>query len=108
MQRKIVDAYVQRPEGWEVGRQSLDIQLVQVLGLGEILQPVLAEVPDAHTWRKSLFDQRVDAVRDDDLPAVPAGGNPRRAMHVQADVVGRDDATFSCMKAHPHAHPRIA
>ena len=66
-----------------------------MLGSGKVLEPVLAEVPDAYTWGNSLFDQRVDGVRDDDLPAMPAGGNPRCAMDVEANVVGRDDATFS-------------
>src|SRR5438067_349006 len=75
-----------------------------MFGSGEVLQAVLAEVPKGNALRKPVRDEPVDAVRYDYLPAMAAGGNPRRAVHIEADVVVTDPPGFAGVQTHPHAH----
>ena len=75
---------VERPERREVAVA----ELVQALGADQVLQPVLAEVAD----RRVALEEAAGRLGEDDLPAVGSGGDPRRAVDVDADValVGHD------------------
>ena len=62
-------------------REVVVAELVDPLGRGQVLQPVLAEVA-----QPSVLDERRGGGRDEHLAAVAAGRDARRAVHVDADV----------------------
>ena len=63
------------------GGKSSVSELVDPLGLGQILQAVVAEVAEP-----TGPDELGGRGRDQHLPAVTAGGDPRRPVHVHPDV----------------------
>ena len=78
-------------------RRELTVaELVQALAPSQILQPVLAEVADG-----DRLEETAGRLGEDDLPAVGGGGDPRRAVDVDADIalVGHDRLA----RVDPHA-----
>ena len=72
-------------------------QLEQALGRREVLQTVLTQVANSLAG-----DEVARRLRQENLPAVPGGGNARRAVNVDADV-----ALLGCdrlARVEPHAH----
>ncbi len=69
---------IERPQRREVA----GAELVQMLGSGEVLQTVLAEVANGGVGGEELPGR----LGDDDLPAVRGGRDPRRAVDVDPDV----------------------
>jgi hypothetical protein len=65
---------------------------------------VLAEVPEGDVGRQLVGDQLARGARDQHLPAVSGSADPRRAVHVQTDVVVQADLRLAGVDAHPHAH----
>src|SRR6202030_3972770 len=90
LQRQIVLADVQRLQRGKISWEPVDLQLVEMLGAGKVLQPVLAEVADADARGKRRGDEPVDAVRNDYLPAVSTGGDACRAVDIETDVIVTD------------------
>ena len=93
-----------RAQRREVRGQLADDELEELLGAVEVLEPVLAEVPErdavrqivarpAHAWRSRAAPGRRGRPPD-----------PRGAVHVQADVVVAADAASPCAA---HAHPDV-
>ena len=78
-------------------REVLVAELVDPLGRGEVLEPVLAEVP-----QPVGAEQRSRGRRDEHLPAVSCRRDPRRAVHVDADVPLLGHVRRARMDAHPH------
>ena len=70
---------VERPQRREVAVA----ELVEALRLGQVLEPVLSEVTDS---RGGASRRPRVVLGEDDLPAVCGGGDPRRAVDVDADV----------------------
>jgi hypothetical protein len=101
LQGKVVRPGVERPGRREVGRKPLDHEVVEVLGEGEVLQPVRPEVPEERPFRKGVLDQSPGGVRDDDLPAVGRPGDPGRPVHVDADIVVPAQHPFTGVQPHP-------
>ena len=83
---------VETLQRWEV----LLAELVDPLGRGQVLQPVLAEVP-----QPLGAEQRSRGRRDEHLPAVSSRRDPRRAVHVDADV----PLSAHMRRARVHTHP---
>ena len=94
----------QRGQRREVRRQIADDELEEVLGAIEVLEPVLAEIPERDVRRQLVGDQLARGARDQHLPAVSGGADPRRAVHVQTDVIVLPDLRLAGVDAHPHAH----
>ena len=78
-------AAMQRLQRRELAREAVDDQLVQLDRLEHVLEPVRTEVDEL-----DAVEQRPRRPGDKDLPAMPGGHDPRRAMDVHADVVRRD------------------
>ena len=73
-------------------------ELVEPLGRGEVLQPVLAEVAQACVAR-----QVACCLRDQHLPSVPDRSDPRSAVHVEPHVALVVDERLTRVQPHPHA-----
>ena len=65
---------------------------------------MLTEIPERDVARQLVGDQLARGARDQHLPAVAGSADPRRAMHVQADVIILSDFRLAGVDAHPHAH----
>jgi hypothetical protein len=78
-------------------REFFRAELVDLLGRGQILQPVLAQV-----MKISALGERSRRGRDEHLAAVAARCDPGRAVDVRADVALRGDVRSSRVQAHAH------
>ena len=78
-------------------RKALLAQLEDPHRLREVLHPVLAEI------RQPSVDERARRLRNKHLAAVAGGGDPRRQVHVLADIALPADVRAPRMQAHAHA-----
>ena len=74
--------------------------------MGDVLQPMLPEIPEGGSLGKGVLHQRPGGVGDDDLPAVGRVGDPSGPVHVDADVVVPSQDTLPGVHAHPHPQQR--
>ena len=81
----------------EVARQPVGEHLVDALGIGKALQPVRPEIS-----RLDPRGERRGCRRQQDLPAVPGRGDPRRADDVEAGVALLAEMRNTRVEAHPH------
>ena len=93
----------QRGQRRELRRQVADDELEELFGAIEVLEPVLAEVPERDVARQLVGDQLARGARDQHLSAVAGRADPRGAMDVQADVVIVSDLGLAGVDADPHA-----
>jgi hypothetical protein len=100
---QVVGPLVEGPDGREVGLEAIDDELGERLR-PQVLEPVLAEVAERDPRRKGGAGQGPDALRDEDLAAVPRARHAGRPVDVVANVraVGVDDA-LAGVEAHPDA-----
>ncbi len=89
--------------GNEVSRPSASTWY-KPLGSGEVLEPVLAEVEKGDPSADLARDD-ARGIREDDLAAVGSRRDTRRAVHLDAHVVARDDQDLAGVDA--HAHPDV-
>jgi len=83
--------------------EAVDVQLVYPHRECEIFESARAEIAEAHPLRQRLFDESTSRVREEHLAAVTGGGDPRRTVDVDAQVVvSAEDGLAS---VHPHPHP---
>ena len=78
-------------------RKRVRAELVQPLRLGQVFQSVLTEVAHEHP----LVEQRPRRLAQQHLAAVSSGHHPRRAVHVEPDVLGRVEDRLSRVDPHP-------
>ena len=88
----------------EIGPQIADDDLEEVLGTIEVLEPVLTKIPERDVGRQFVGDQLACGARNQHLPTLAGRADPRRAMHVQADVVIQPDLRLAGVHADAHAH----
>ena len=81
----------------EIARQPVDEHLVDPLRVGQALQPVRLEI-----LRLDAGDERRGRGGEQDLAAVPRGGDARGADHVQARVALLAEVGDAGVEAHPH------
>jgi hypothetical protein len=74
-----------------------------MLGAIEVLEPVLAEVPERDVARQLVGDQLARGAGDQHLSAVAGRADPRGAVDVQPDVVILSDLGLAGVDADPHA-----
>jgi hypothetical protein len=79
-------------------REVVVAELVDALGGGQVLEPVLAEVAEAVRAVK----ERGGRGRDEHLTAVAAGGDAGRAVNVSADVALLSEMRRTGVEAHAH------
>ena len=95
---------VQGPGREEVGRESLDHQVVQAHREVEVLEAVLAEVAYGGPLGDGVLDQAAGGAGDDHLAAVGRPGDPGRPVDVDADVVVPSQHPLAGVQAHAHPH----
>ena len=79
-------------------REVLGPELEETLGRAQVLQPVQAEI--AHIGAGEVGRR----LRQQHLPAVPSGGDPRRPVHVEPDVALVGPERLPRVQSHPHPH----
>jgi hypothetical protein len=72
-----------------------------MLGLVEVLQPVTAQVADGDSLGQARAHENPRGVGEKDLSTVSGGGDPRRSVYVDPNVVTTADGTFPRVHAHP-------
>ena len=87
----------------EVRQEIADDELEELLGAIEVLEPVLAEVPERDVVRQLVGDQLARGARDQHLSAVAGRADPRGAVDVQTDVVVVSDLGLAGVDADPDA-----
>ncbi len=92
------DGQVAGVEGAQRRKVAL-AELVEPLGLDQVLQPVLAQVTD----RGLVLQEAPRRLGEDDLPAVSGSGDSRCAVDVDADVALVGDERLTGVDAHAHA-----
>ena len=82
--RQVVRPVLERAQGGELGRQVGCAGLEEALGVGEVLQPVVSEVPEHGIGERRPAQQVMGGRREEDLAPMAGRADPGRAMHVQA------------------------
>jgi hypothetical protein len=72
--------------------------------MGQVLQPVGAEVTHSEVRGQIGLDQSPRGVGDQDLSTVPGGADPSCPVNVDADVIAGHDVALSGMQTHPDPH----
>ncbi len=94
---------LERLERGELAGQTIDDDLVDRLGLVEVLQAVMPEIADAHPAGESLRSQPAGGLGDQDLPPVAGRGDPGRPMDVEPDILVASQSSLA--RVHPHPDP---
>ena len=76
---------VERPEGWKGRRQTVGLELEDLFGPAEVLQPVEAKIPEGGAHRHRVADQGGRRGRDHDLTPVGDRRNPSSTVNVETD-----------------------
>ena len=95
---QVLHARLDRLQQREVAREPVDLELVDALRRAEILEAVHAQVADVRVH------ERTGRLRQEHLPAVADGGDPRALVHVEADVSLLGQPRLARVQPHPHAY----
>ena len=79
-------------------REDVRTELEETLRRAQVLQPVQAEV--AHIGAGEVRRR----LRQEHLPPVPGGRDPRRPVHVEPDIALVRPERLAGVQPHPHAH----
>ena len=74
-------------------------ELVKADRLAKIFQPVMTQVTDRH----GRLEQLARRLREQNLPTVSGGGDPRRPVHIDPAVLAIDNQRLTRVQAHSHA-----
>ena len=106
MSGQVVGARVQGPGRRKFRRQTGDDEIVKMLKMQDVLQPVLAQVAQRDPHRERVLHQAAGCSRNDDLSAMGCVGDASGSMHVHAHVMGTADDPLTGVEAHADPHPR--
>ena len=108
LHRQVVGRRIKGPQRRELVGHAADDELADALRPGEVLEAVLAQVAQRRAFGQGARDQRAGRVGQDHLAAMSRAGDARRAVHVEAHVIGvRGDHALARVQAHAHPHGRI-
>ena len=85
--------------------QASDEQLPQPLGMGQVLEAMLTQLPQPHPRRQLGPQQLPGRLRAQDLPPVPSRADPRRPMHHQPGITVAIGDRLAGVHAHAHPQP---
>ena len=91
----------------EVAVQPVGHQLVEVDRLGDVLEPVAAEVEHRHAGQRLPAPDPLGGLGQHDLAAGGDRRDPRRQVDVEPDVAVLVPDRLTRVQAHPHAHPLV-
>ena len=80
--------------------------MIDLLAVGEILEPMLAQVAQRHIRRQLLAHQLLGGQREQGLPAVGGGEQPGDPVDGWPKVIGVTLLSRAGMQR--HAHPQVA
>ena len=103
LRRQVVRPHVERRQRRERVRQAGLHQLEEVLGAGEVLQAVRAEVAQVHVVGERPCHELGDRRRQQDLPTVRRGHHARGAVDGGAVVVAPAGLRLADVRPHAHA-----
>ena len=96
---------VQRPKWRESRRQAVRLELEDLPGPPQVLQPVQPEVRQRCARRHRVAEQGSRGRRDQGLPSVADGRHPGRPVNAETDQAGVGPRRLTGMNAHPDADP---
>ena len=110
--RQIVQDVVEREQGRKVRGKARSADLVDLLRLLEVLQPMLAHVAQVERPRRTGLQRLEDGMRDEDLLAVTDSSQPRAPVDRRAIVVLVADFGAPAVQSHadfdrPAFDPRL-
>src|SRR2546426_5957573 len=73
-----------------------------MLRLREVLKAMNAKVLQLQLSWQALLDQAARGLRHHDLPAMRGGGDPRRVVHVETDVLIADQGRLAGVQTDAH------
>jgi hypothetical protein len=100
--REVRRALLRGTQRRKLPRQIGAQQLVDPLGLDEILEPVCAEVDARHV--RLILEEIVRRLREKNLFAMAGRTDPRRAMDADADVIVAGQVRLARVNPHPDAN----
>ncbi len=87
----------------EVVPEALDHELVEALGLVDVLQPLLAQVAERRVGRQLVPDERGGGRGEEHLATVRGGGDPRALVEAEAVIALVADLGLAGVEAHADA-----
>jgi hypothetical protein len=105
LERQIRGARAHAAQGGKIGPDPGDQEVVQMLGLGKVLEPVAAEITEGHTIWELRFDEASRRVGQQHLSAVPRRGDPGCPVHIYPDITCATELPFAGVQAHPGFYP---
>ena len=93
----------QRPDGREIVGKAGDDHVIERTRLVEVLQDVTTQAPQGDTLGQYVLHEGSCCVRDQDLPPVPGGRDPRGPVDVDPYVVASRKRALARVEAHPDA-----
>ena len=95
------------PERRKRRGQPFDIELVDVLGMIEVLEPELAEIPLLHAGQLVVGKHRRRSLRSQDLAAVAGRHDARGTVDAEPVIPLLRDHGLTRVQPHPYAQLRI-
>jgi len=102
LEGEVVAVSVQRPQGRELRRQFRGKELVHPLWPEEVFETMLSEVSETRPCRKLIAHQLLGREREQHLPTVGCGKQPRYPVYRRTEVVPIALLCGSCVQSHPH------
>jgi len=87
--------------------KTFDQELMEMLGLFDVLQAVGAQIVELNTLGKRVLYQRARRVRHQDLSAVAGRSDPGGALDVEPNVVAVTQSALAGVNAHPDSHDLV-
>jgi hypothetical protein len=105
--RHIEARAAERSERWKRRRQALDDELEQVVGAGQVLEPMLAEIMQAQAGWQNALDECDGGGGQQHLAAVAGRSDTGRAMDIDANVIISRPVAFARVEADPYRDASI-
>ena len=93
---------MQRPQRRELGRQPVDLELVEPDRLEHVLQPMRPQITQRHP-----VEQCGGRLRNKHLATMPRSHDPGRPVHIHPHILRRHRQRLPGMHTHPHPQPTL-
>ena len=103
LRREVRPKPAERPQRREIGRQPADRQVVEVLGMLNVLQPVPPQIPQGHALREVMLHQAPSGDGHQHLAAVARRRDAGGPVDVDPHVVVTAMPALARVQAHPYA-----
>lgn len=90
------------PQFGEFGREPGKVDLEEPFRLAEILQAMIAEVPERGPRWHLVANKFANSLGGQGLPSVPGGKHPRGSIQGLAEIIAASELRDAAMKGHPN------